>query len=291
MTIVARLDSVFDATLPLDGVECPVRLRVPTTRFLHSLVPLPSMAHEVHPLRRETLLCVLVERLNGVPMTLAWAKELVTEPALAARVPALRDRFFEALIAEGFARPTCPVCGHEAAQRIGDLFASVRAAPRPLANAWGNLEAPALAFFEPRGRRPAGMPVASQMRFTLPSAPVGVGTLAWGGVLCALETEEGLARQARLWRQWAPWEVGPPGKVHWDPIFPGFRAVMAVTAAAPAMEGVEGTVTPEVIESLPAIDWLFLDRLYFVTRRHDVPDAAVPVECPACRHNFLPVTS
>lgn len=208
-----------------------------------------------------------------------------------ARVPALRDRFFETLIAEGFARPTCPVCGHEAAHRIDDLFATVRAAPRPLANEWGNLAAPELAFSKPLGRRPAGVPVASRMRFTLPSAPVGLGTAAWGGELRELETLEGMMRLRALWRAWAPSSDAPPEKPHWEPGLLGFRSVMGTAAAVPLLEGVEGRVTPEVIESLPAIDWLFLDRLYFVTRRHDVPNTAAPVACPACRHNFLPVTA
>ena len=254
------LDSLLNAALIIDGVEHRVRLRVPSTGQTHFHVSkadiglTPTLVD--HALRADAL----VEQMDGAQVGFLKAEALMANLAVRTQVLQLRERLFSTLIEAGVARPVCPACGAEVEVSLSEFAGLVRSPPKPLCDQDGNLTVPSLAHFYAVGRRPPGALVASRMHFTLPSVRVGLPVPARGGLLGDLETDAGLQRESDAWCEWVPWNTPlPPEKSHWNRSFPGFRAVLRTSSAVKSLDGVQGRITPEVIESLPATDWLFLD--------------------------------
>jgi len=286
------LDSLLNKTLTIDGVEHRVRLRVPSTRKVHPTMSPPETSQTTRAIRWPSIVLALIERLDDTPSTRDLAQTIADNPSARTRVFKLREALFSSLIDAGVARPACPSCGAEVELSLPELAGLVRSPPKPLCDRDGNFTVPELADLAPVGLRPWGVRVAARMGFTLPGARVGLGASAHGGDLGDLESEESHQRQDASWREWAPWNTPqPPERSHWNLMFPGFRAVLQMSCAVTRLEGVAGRITPEVIESLPATDWLFLDRLYALTRRLSLSDGATPVTCPNCQTRFLPVTA
>ncbi|MDB4930127.1 MAG: hypothetical protein JWM10_2611 [Myxococcaceae bacterium] len=291
MTDRIMLDRLFDASIPVQGEERPALLCVPETRWIHPLIRTPETRTDDRDLGLALQLLRFVKALDGEPMTLGRARALVADPAALMRAVDLRNRLFESLVDAGVARASCPSCGNEAELVLSDLLSLLRAERWPIADDRIYLAVPSLAHVWARGRRPVGVAVASGVRFVLPSARVGLATVATGGLLGKLETEEGIQRELAAWKQWAPWFQAPIEKAHWDRKLSGFRAVLRASAAVLSLDGIEGPVTPEVIEAMPVVDWYYLNQLYHLTRVVNVPGDATPALCQGCGAKFLPVTS
>ncbi len=202
MTHQTTLEQLLDASIPVRGEERPALLCVPETRWVHPLIRAPETRTDDRDLGLALQLLRFVKALDGEPMTLGRARALVADPAALMRAVDLRNRLFESLVDAGVARASCPSCGSEAELVLSDLLSLLRAERWPIADDRMYLAVPSLAHVWARGRRPVGVAVASGVRFVLPSARVGLATVATGGLLGELETEEGIQRELAAWKQW-----------------------------------------------------------------------------------------
>jgi hypothetical protein len=202
-----------------------------------------------------------------------------TRPTLAAADALARDSEFmrgllvrirtllETLRERGRAFVRCPGCDVWETEMPMTAFAIAIAVPLPSAFDGPFLVFPSLTGELWPGPRPAA-PRASQIRFELPSAELGLPAPISGGVLRDLAVESDDVYEKA------------------DGTFAGTgqRALTRLAAA------IEPPLPESDADALPLVDVSFLDLLHFIAYRAPVnPDTRGILQCPRCATRFLPV--
>jgi hypothetical protein len=241
----------------------------------------------------------MVASVNGAPVTLGHADAWAASPEVVGTLlPRLRE-LLETWREDGIAWAQCPACRQwEAELTMPGLVTALAAGMPPLFDE-PFLAIPSLAQPLRRGWRPTGLLLTSRLRAALPSAchaldaPFHETTLADIEPGEALGTPAGAApllpgpRETMAWARWAPDDTPRrPGFEHWRRELPAFHAVLRLALAVDPV----GVGDPELVERLPAIDFYYLDALYWLTHAVDVRDPLrAAVRCEVCSATFLPV--
>ena len=280
-----------------DGAE--LTLRVPTVRDIESLILLPRL-RSVERLAavRPLLFFKTVASVDGAPVTIEQADAWAADPAATAALLPRLQSLLDAGRRSGVAYAQCPACrAWETPVDIATL-GGVLGVPLPPIFEGEALAIPTLSHPLRRARRPEGIAPTSRMRASLPSAVRGLDAPVREPVVAdiepaALGVAPGAApvipgrREAAAWAHWAPQDAPrPAGREHWRHELPAFHAVLRVALALDP----DGLGDPALVERMPAIDFWFLDALYWLTHAVDVDaPSRVAVRCGLCGAHFLPL--
>ena len=274
-------------------------LRVPTTRDIESLVLLPRIrSAERLAAVRPLLFFKMVARVDGAPITIEQADAWAADPAISTALLPRLQSFLDSGRRAGIAYAQCPGCrAWEARLDVAALGMALGAQLPPLFEGEA-LAIPMLSHPLRRGHRPHGVPTTSRLRASLPSAVRGIDAPVREPVVGDIEpvpqsVPAGAApvlpgrREVAAWAEWAPPDAPrPAGRDHWRHELPAFHAVLRLSLALDP----DGLGDPALVERMPAIDFWFLDALYWRSHAVDVNDPApLAIRCGLCGAAFLPV--
>jgi hypothetical protein len=248
----------------------------------------------------------LIESYDEAPPEREQIEAIARDPAALGAVLDARDALYIREVERGLVRVRCSVC-KQADVELGLLFygLALHLPPWRFFDEDRLLSVPWLAGLWPDGARPPGLMRTSRLGFVLPS--VGYGQAgAHTGRLCDLPPDGPYDQEIAAFKQW---EIN---EAHYDALMeahperaeeiedelyeryhrryndPGFRATVRLCLAL-ELDGIGGA-DPDLIESMPMADFLFLDLLYHITHHValSAPDRAL-VPCLQCGARFLAV--
>lgn len=291
MSPAPNLEELLTGTFPLEGRQVPFTLSLATVERIlpHTYDPVRRPTSTLGSLLRAQLYWELAAIDDG-PVELEMIDRIMAHPAALSAVLTKRNAFYEHARLQGKLFALCPHDNqHEAEYSLYGLAVGVRSGLPDLFRADGAFFAvPPLSKVLSRGRRPEGVPLATRLRFELPSHVFGLGgpKRATGGVLAPLD----LAREIRQWEKWLPPETDESERAGWwseDHL--GFRAVLRVASAIASLDR-GGPATPVRLMSWPAIDLFFLVSLRVMTYFVDLPpDSSIIQPCRSCGGRYAPM--
>jgi hypothetical protein len=277
-------EALFRVPATIGGVAYEIKPRIPKTGDEAPFYG-KAMAVGGQPSSQGAMTFVLkgfIDTIDGKPLTWPEANALSANPTTRVNFLELRRRLYTAFVMDGGAvYLRCPHCSVD--KLLVDVFhltSSLNAEMWPIAEANGDPAVPSLGRLDlPLAARHPGSVLATGARLLLPSARTGLGGPFSEAVFASSPTTP--AREAEAWQRWT--------RASADGTFenPGFRAIVRAALALDRLDG-NREVTPEMIESLPVCDFLFIDSVHYLLRNVGILDferAAVP--CPACGERFM----
>jgi hypothetical protein len=297
--MTAELETLLDVTLPSSRGPRRLELRMPPTLLLSA-----AFSEEDLPLDENWLALLLpnlaltfIRRVDGVRLRWDGLDDLVADAELMRGLLAHLKMVIEMLRERGHIFVRCPGCQTWETEVSFQAYALTIACPWPSAFEGPFFKLPALSSRTLLGSARAPLPRASQIRFELPSARLGLAAPFQGGVLGeVLHQPEEYQPTPRLVLEDDDEDEDGDGDEDEDgdeddlsrvkPLRrgPGWRALLRLSRA------IDPPVSLEVLEQLPAIDFFFLDLLHFLVA--DAPvraDTPGKISCPSCGTVFLPV--
>jgi hypothetical protein len=274
--------------LPLQG--CPRRARLRMPEFGEALLlwfppatRTPSRAATFFPAEIE----VFVDTVDGSDIDRPTAREVLADPRSMGAYLAARNRLLHFGSEPGRIHAQCPHCRDwEAELEPIALAVGLHAEFWPVVDADQCLAVPAWANAVELPMRDPRLALTSRLRFTLPSATLGIESPARAAVLRERDVsslEAHIETQLKRMRSEQP-ELYDD----WDPGFPGVQALIRACAALERLDEVEASL--DTVAALPLCDFLFLDNAYHLTHRVPVPtDTSLLLKCGGCGGRFLPV--
>ncbi len=229
-----------------------------------------------------------VETIDGVGRTSKREAALEQDPAAVTAILAKRYELFMQLRGAGRMYAQCPHChAGEVEMSLLGLFDTLGVMPPAMiSDDFGFFVPPVAHVWDGPPARPKHFAYASQIRFALPTALVGLPRAGFtGGVLGRVTG----ARTAPAYARWENDGINAPLDQTWRSRDRAtFEATIALIAAIRELVPA-GEPTIDAFEELPAIDVYFLDAIYHLAFNTSVPEHALPRPCPACANAFIPV--
>ena len=285
-----RLDELCSVPITWAGEPHVLNLEMPKTKSLLWTVKTPGSAASFDAATRVRLFCDVVAGLDDRPFLLIRPDALAADNQVFAAAIRGRNALYEALRSEGALLFTCPACGREHERDLRVLALALNTPWPPLLAENGIfVEVPKLADPWAASARPAGVPLASRLRFVLPSAryrvpgaqPVALPSDLFGNLHPASSASTEPVLQA-----WRKFERTQPG---WIASSSGFRAQLRLSVLLQP-PGSATEITPATVGLMPVVDFAFLDLAYFLTHNVDVSEGHGLLQpCSDCGTPYLPV--
>ncbi len=285
-----KINELFRADIPLFGRVVSYSLHIPCAEEVLYLIDAPEGdTEELTRLKLETELRSILRHRDGECLNAEEIDAIMNDQWAFAVAIGARNRLYETLLEYGQLILRCPQCGADQPPiSLAVLTTALHAGPWPVLEPNRIvLSPPALSAPPCRGQRPIYPPCAGRIGFCLPTAVLGLPNRLEGGALMKIGFEEECAARRK-------YEVdesdAPPGREDWLYSVLGFRAILRLSVALKELQGESVLSTPELVESIPIVDYFFLDCLYWLTYEVDIKNESSPnVKCERCGVIFLPV--
>lgn len=279
-----NIEPLLKTEIPIRGVPFPVTLRIPTAAQM--LVTIHEPAERTEEIMEPVFVQEihdLIATVGGRGITLDEAREIYYNVECFGAILHARNRLYQALAEQGRLFAHCPHCSaSEIELDMVVLTLALRDGPWSIIDGGLFIALPSLAEERPRGKRPAGVPTAKQLRFATPSGRGELGGAISGGVLGDIDHDR--EREILAGRE------GSQVDRRLKSDTPGGRAAARLCAALESIDGVEGDINLEILNTMRAPDFFYLDNLFYLTHNVDVAEGSrMIMKCPGCGESFLPV--
>lgn len=277
--------------------ELLLQLRIPRLAESYPLMLKPEERRGTDAAR--ALRCQIydfIETVNDRPVEMSMVERWCAEESFLKCVTRRRRELFELGQEDGRVSFGCPHCGDgEVTIDLPALTLLFQTAPPPVLVEDGrHFAVPFLAEAPwPRSRRAESLRGTRSIRFELPSVKGGfTGHSEGAGAFRTMADYEDPSREQSILHRFAP-PGREPDSEHpdWTWESTGFRAVLRLLLRLDHLGGITADkLTPETLEVLSIVDFLFLDAICYFTESPDLrPDPRRPLQCPLCQQTFLPI--